>query len=53
MEAEPLEVGTGVTAGAGTPAGDAWPMSKYEDSLSGEGSGAVVGPGDGTSATGT
>lgn len=53
MGVAPLEVGPAVTAGAGISAGDACPMSKYEDPFSGEGSGAVVGPGDGTSATGT
>ena len=49
---DPFEVGTGVTAGTGIAAGVACPILKY-DPFSGEGSGAAVGPRDGTSATGT
>ena len=58
MEADPLKlggggVGSGVPIGAGNAAGDACPISKYESPFSGDGSGAMIGPGDGTSATGT
>ena len=58
MEADSLKlggggVGSGVPTGTGIAAGDACPISKYESPFSGDGSGAMIGPGDGTSATGT